>query len=320
MRPKVFVGSSREGLAVAEAVQKELSHETEAILWSQGIFRMTNVAIEDLMAALNEFDFAVFVFLPEDTVTVREQVTQAVRDNVLFELGMFLGKLGRQRNFFVTPRSESKTELHLPSDLSGITPAKYDPKAKNLQAAVGAALYEVKQAIRGLGSLNKRQVVLYESATDFKPYHFEHRGGYFWRDNQKISPQGEGLLDFLSEGILRVQRKNAEGRYEIELRRAGPDMPSITKKHEPPPRILRIACDAKVDAGEHAVRFVLKDIKTEKWVGNTLKQVSAKEWTPLEVYFRVPSTADLLFRIDVEKPSIVPSNLYLRNLMIAEEE
>jgi predicted nucleotide-binding protein len=43
----------------------------EAILWSQGIFRDTNVPIEDLMNAVNKFDFAVFIFLPEDYLEVR---------------------------------------------------------------------------------------------------------------------------------------------------------------------------------------------------------------------------------------------------------
>jgi hypothetical protein len=320
MKPKVFIASSTNGLPVAEAAQIELKHDAQPVLWSQGIFRTTNVPIEDLMAALNEFDFAIFVFLPEDILIIRDKQVTSVRDNVLFELGMFLGKLGRKRNFFLTPKSESKTNLHLPSDFSGITPATYEWNAKNPQASVAPALFEIKQAIRDLGSITKRQALLYESAENLKPYHFEHRSGYFWKDDKKISPRGEGSLTFLPEGILRVERQNAEGRYEIELRREGPDKPSFLKKHEPVTRIIRVGCDAKVDAGEHTLRFVLKDTKAGKCGANAVRQVAATDWTPIEAYFRVGSTLDLLFRVDVEKVSHVPSSVFLRNIRITEED
>jgi predicted nucleotide-binding protein len=54
-----------------------------------------------LMAAVESCDFAVFVLLPEDHTDNRGQEALTVRDNVIFELGLFLGKLGRARNFFM---------------------------------------------------------------------------------------------------------------------------------------------------------------------------------------------------------------------------
>lgn len=316
--PKVFVGSSREGLKVAEAIQKELSNDADVTLWSQGIFRTTNIAIEDLMSALNEFDFAVFVFLPEDTVTVRDKKALAVRDNVLFELGLFLGKLGRQRNFFITPKDDAGINLHLPSDLSGITPATYDPAAKNLRAGISPALYEIKESIRTLGTVSK-ETILYDGRKDFRRFHFAHRNAYIWKDGQKISDKGEGKLQFLPAGVIKVERKNFEGRYEIELRRDGPERPSIAKKHEPVDRVLRVSCESRVDSGKQRLRFILKDQKAKKWVADEKQDVSSTEWTPVEMYFRVATTVDLLLRIDVEKPSQIPSNLYLKSLVVVEE-
>src|SRR5216683_6228054 len=178
MKPRVFIGSSVKGLPIAEAIQKELSHDAETILWNQGVFRDTNVPIESLIAALDRFDFAVFVFWPEDILNIRDEDTMSVRDNVLFELGLFLGKLGRQRNFFVAPKVEPDFNFHLPSDLSGITPATYDPQAKNLRAAVGAPLYEIKESIRALGTVTKQETSLYDSRKNLKPFHFTHRNGY----------------------------------------------------------------------------------------------------------------------------------------------
>ncbi|MGH9872581.1 MAG: nucleotide-binding protein [Pyrinomonadaceae bacterium] len=319
MKPRVFIGSSTQGLPVAEAIQKELAPDADVTAWSQGLFRTINVAIEDLMTALNEFDFAIFVFLPEDTVIIREQKGQSVRDNVLFELGLFLGKLGRQRNFFVAPKQEPSINLHLPSDLSGITPASYDPNTKNLQAAVGPALYEIKQAIRTLGMVTKQEVYLYDSKKDFKPFYFAHKNGCIWKGDKKASAKSEGSLQVLPEGVLKIQRENLEGRYEIEIRRDGLDQPSIKRKHEPINRVLRVNCEARVDKGDQAIRFVVKNEKAGKWMGNETRIVNSTDWATLEMYFRVLSTVDLLLRIDIEQPSQVPSNLYLRNLVITEE-
>lgn len=311
MKPKVFIGSSREALRAAEAVQQELSHDCEPILWSQGVFRNTNTPIEDLMNAVSQFDFAVFVFLPEDYVSVRGTKELSVRDNVLFEFGLFLGKLGRLRNFLITPKGAGK--FHLPSDLSGITPAEYDPGASSLQAAVGTALYQVKDAIR-------QEKVLYDSQFDFKPYYFEHRNGYIWKDGKPSTPKGEGTLTVLADSVLKLARTNTHGRNEIELLRNGPDQPSIPRKHDVSYRMLRVSCSARVEGGEHTLRFVAKDIVAKEWADTKKIKVTATDWVDVDAYLRVPSTSDLLFRIDDEEVSVAPSSVFIKNLKITEEQ
>jgi predicted nucleotide-binding protein len=67
-----------------------------------------------LVGALNGSDFGVFVFPPDDVVRMRKKEHQAIRDNVIFELGLFIGRLGRERNFIVMPRGTDK--LHIPSE------------------------------------------------------------------------------------------------------------------------------------------------------------------------------------------------------------
>src|SRR5271166_307703 len=117
-KPRVFIGSSVKGKDVAEAIQHRLRYDAQCTVWDQGIFHPGKTPIEALSAALHTHDFAIFVFLPEDVLTIKGQTYQAVRDNVLFELGLFLGKLGRERNFFVVPEGEEN--LHLATDLAGI--------------------------------------------------------------------------------------------------------------------------------------------------------------------------------------------------------
>lgn len=147
-RPNVFIGSSTEGLAIAEAIQLNLDHACETTLWSQGVFGLSEGTLEALVRAASGFDFAVLVLTPDDLVTKREKSGQQPRDNVLFELGLFMGKLGRDRTFIV---HERKTSLDLPTDLAGITPATFGRRAdNNMQAALGPVCTQLKTAMRAV--------------------------------------------------------------------------------------------------------------------------------------------------------------------------
>jgi len=149
-KPRVFVGSSAEGLLVAEALQVGLEYDAEVTLWSQGVFGLSGGTLESLVSTAKDFDFAVLVLTPDDMVTSRGEQKPAARDNVLFELGLFMGASGRHRTFIVHPRV---SEMSLPSDLAGITAATYDPHRSDgdLQAAVGPVCTKIKRAIRDQG-------------------------------------------------------------------------------------------------------------------------------------------------------------------------
>lgn len=144
-RPRIFIGSSVEGLPVAEALQLGLDHDAETTLWSQGVFGLSHGTLEDLVRASREFDFAVLVLTPDDLTIRRGTTGNSPRDNVIFELGLFMGALGRARTFIVYCRD---TKPELPSDLAGVTPATYASRADgNVQAALGAACTQIKRAI-----------------------------------------------------------------------------------------------------------------------------------------------------------------------------
>lgn len=152
MKPKIFIGSSVEGLSVAYAIQQNLTHDAEATVWDQGVFALSKTTIESLNQVLESVDFGIFVFSPDDETVMRGEKSSSVRDNVLFELGLFIGKLGRDRVFFVVPDG---CHIHIPTDLLGIAPGKYNPNRedKSFQAATGATCNQIRIQIKKLGSL-----------------------------------------------------------------------------------------------------------------------------------------------------------------------
>lgn len=153
MKPKLFIGSSVESLDVAYAAQENLDHEAEVTVWNQGIFDLSKFTIESLVEILEEFDFALFIFSPDDIIKIRGSNFQSVRDNVVFELGLFIGRIGRERSFIIIPRGVD--DLRIPTDLLGITPATFEPSRQdsNIVAALGPACNRVRKAINKLGHL-----------------------------------------------------------------------------------------------------------------------------------------------------------------------
>ena len=54
-RPSMFVGSSAEGLSVAEALQQNLDRVCEVVIWSQGVFGLGSGTLEALVETLPSF-------------------------------------------------------------------------------------------------------------------------------------------------------------------------------------------------------------------------------------------------------------------------
>ena len=148
MRPTLFIGSSSESLGVAYAAQKNLEDVAEGVVWTQGIFELTKSHLESLLDALDDTEFGLFIFGADDVANIRGAETRTTRDNVVFELGLFIGRLGRERSFIMMPKDVS--DFHMPSDLLGINTTTFQPPSKpdRLQAALGPACHDIRTAIR----------------------------------------------------------------------------------------------------------------------------------------------------------------------------
>lgn len=155
-KPSVFVGSSSEGLRVAREIQFKLADVGEVELWDEGVFALGFGALESLVQALNRFDFAVFVLTPDDLTVSRGAPQNSARDNVLIELGLFIGRLGRERTFLVCCKDD---KIKIPSDLAGITFATYAKPSDDtkLTSAVGPACTRIRNVIETQGKAAELQ-------------------------------------------------------------------------------------------------------------------------------------------------------------------
>lgn len=150
--PIMFVGSSTEGLAVVGELEQAFKHDKLVLHpWTKGVFGPSRIPLEDLLAEVEKADFALFVFGPDEKIASRGKDFDAPRDNVILEMGLFLGRLGRERVFML---KEHVTDLKIPTDLLGVTPVTYVLKAGcDLATSLGAAVNEIKKAVRDLGAL-----------------------------------------------------------------------------------------------------------------------------------------------------------------------
>lgn len=144
MKPRIFIGSSTEGIEIAEAIYNNLSDISFPEIWNQSLTTLSQSTLNNLINAINQFDFAIFVFGAEDKTIMRNHEEVVTRDNIIFETGLFMGKLGINRVFFVKPKNQ---DMHLPSDLLGITYGVYDSEHPNKDSALRPFCIQIKNQI-----------------------------------------------------------------------------------------------------------------------------------------------------------------------------
>lgn len=139
-RPTVFIGSSTPALPIAKAVQSGLSDIANVVVWDTA-FDSGTWLLGGILNRAQQSDFGVFIIRKDDTTKIKDTNYMTVRDNVLFEAGVFMGGLGPERTILLWPSSSEK--LRLPSDLEGLLRENYDPapsgkKKPNIELALAS--------------------------------------------------------------------------------------------------------------------------------------------------------------------------------------
>jgi CRP/FNR family cyclic AMP-dependent transcriptional regulator len=145
--------SSTEALDIAREIQSNFAHESfSVVIWTDEVFQASSYIIESLERAVDAWDFAIVIAQPDDLTNIRGEAKAVPRDNIIFELGYFIGCLGRKRTLLLEPRDK---EVKLPTDLSGLITIGYRfGEPKDLPSLLSPACYQMRIIINELGPRN----------------------------------------------------------------------------------------------------------------------------------------------------------------------
>ena len=212
-KPRVFIGSSVEGRGIAEHVQSELETFAECVRWSQGVVGVSESTLDSLFVVVKDFDFAVLVLTPGDLDPEPIKGRHSPRDNILFELGLFVGALGRGRTFVIHAKDAIMTHA---LDFAGLTPITFMPRGAQEREA---ALAPVCSLLRSLVQASYRPrsepptISVSETMT------------------RMASEPPSGTTD-LAKQTARLRRK-IDSVLPVAPRKSDPDMFVVPRKSEP---------------------------------------------------------------------------------------
>lgn len=146
-RAKLIVFCSTERLEIAEAIRRSLCREMIVTLWSDDqVFQAGKTPLENVQRAIDENDFVLALLGPDDKIEYRGTNATVTRDNVVIELGIAYGTLGKERTFFAQPRK--LMHFRAPTNLSGPEPLRYDEDIFQINSS--AAVAEIASHFRTL--------------------------------------------------------------------------------------------------------------------------------------------------------------------------
>lgn len=148
-KPKIFIGSSSESLEFVDKLELELKHDAITRPWHR-TFRLGSYTLDELVRESTEVDMAAFILGREDTIVARSKKSKSPRDNVIYEAGLFTGRIGMSNVFLIVDQNGTK----MPTDMKGLTYTTYNSKKHDTDEAVRLAAIEIRNEIK---SWSKRQ-------------------------------------------------------------------------------------------------------------------------------------------------------------------
>ena len=145
-KKKIFIGSSSESKLIADAIFSQFEYSHDAKVWNFA-FDASSITITEIIKKAKESDFAIMVLGEDDVLTSRGEVYSTARDNVILELGIFIGHLGLENCFIVIP-SSAEHKVRIASDLSGVTLLKYNSGIDNPSESVLTACRSIEAAMK----------------------------------------------------------------------------------------------------------------------------------------------------------------------------
>jgi predicted nucleotide-binding protein len=160
LKPRVFVGSSGSAGEIVEAFVNELRRDADVVPWWEAAeFKPMTSILTGLLNAVDKgvsaYDFGLFILAADDVVISKGKRSNTPRDNVIFELGLFLGTYGHDRTFAVIQEGEEPSqEVKKMSDLGGIIiPSFSAGNKKTLRDGVRKAAAPIRELIKEKGRI-----------------------------------------------------------------------------------------------------------------------------------------------------------------------
>lgn len=162
---KIFVGSSSEAEQYDVEIRKILENHPDItpISWKDE-FTPGEFGLESLERIKKEVDASIIIASSDDKVWYRGTEAFAPRDNVLFELGLFISQLGKERVALILVENEKGEKARIPTDLAGLNQLDYvEGKSAGNEVALTKWLLHLKREIGNKGAkLNNPFEILQE--------------------------------------------------------------------------------------------------------------------------------------------------------------
>src|SRR5687767_3838963 len=97
---RVFIGSASDKLPLAQNLKLLLERQCSVQLWTEAS-NPSAVLLTHILSLVHQFDAGIFIFSGSDVTESHGELFSSVRDNVVFEVGVFMGGLGAERTFLL---------------------------------------------------------------------------------------------------------------------------------------------------------------------------------------------------------------------------
>lgn len=139
-KPLVFIGAASEQDSLAAALETGLGARGLVIArrWDH-VVKVENsgqTTIEALTSAVRAYDFGAFILAKDDIIVMKGREIGTARANVVFEAGLFIGRLGREHVFLFGPDNFEADSL---SDIGGVALKRWNTNDASPNSAISAA-------------------------------------------------------------------------------------------------------------------------------------------------------------------------------------
>ncbi|HEY6350046.1 MAG TPA: TIR domain-containing protein [Candidatus Angelobacter sp.] len=198
-KPRIFVGSSTEAANIDHEVRSILENGKAEVIGWRDVCQAGDHPLDALLEVAHSVDGALLIATPDDRTVFRGQERITPRDNILFELGIFISQLGKHRAAIVLVPAPDGQAASLPSDLYGVTallfesdkPAVNERRFKNWVDRVRA------DPAVAHGAVIELQALLGQALTKVPPAWHEYLDRYLLfntREAIQLASRGQILL------------------------------------------------------------------------------------------------------------------------------